>query len=117
MVELAGDLLSSQANDKGRGFSEYYRIGSDDRDESDAGQEEEGEARGRVIGLDSPFGVLGKLKVERGLTHEELLWGQSWASLVLESMDQPHYDPKAPKEEVEAEDGLNGVIDKLNKKR
>lgn len=117
MGKSAGALLNGEAADEGGGFSEYYRIGSDDRDELDAGQEEEGEARGRVVGLDSPFGVLGKLKAERGLTHEELLWGQSWTSLMLEAMDQPHYDPKAPKQRVEAEEGLDGVIDELRKKR
>ena len=58
--------------------------------------------------------MIGKIKAERGLTHEELLWGETWATLMLESLDQPYYDPKAT-EEVEVQEGLSGLLTELKR--
>jgi len=42
-------------------------------------------------GLHSPFGILGQIKDKRGYTHEQILWGQPWAILLLEMADAPRY--------------------------
>lgn len=63
-----------------------------------------------MIGLHSPFGLLGQIKRERGYTHEYLLWGESWINILLEGADQPRYDPDAaPEERIEWYDGAGDL--------
>ena len=49
----------------------------------------EGELRTVVDGLHSPFGLLGKIRIERKLSLREVLWRDPWMLLVLEQFDQP----------------------------
>ena len=49
----------------------------------------EGELKTVVDGLHSPFGLLGKIRIERKLCLREGLWGDPWMLLVLEQSDQP----------------------------
>lgn len=49
----------------------------------------EGELRTVVDGLHSPFGLLGKIRIERKLSLREVLWRDPWMLLVLEQSDQP----------------------------
>ena len=73
------------------GFYRYYRLdtahGEDDADAD--GARGEGELTTAVDGLHSPFGVIGKLRLERKLSLKEVLWGDPWMLLILEQSDQP----------------------------
>lgn len=42
-------------------------------------------------GLHSPWGLIGRIKAERGYTHEYVLWEESWINLLMETADQPKY--------------------------
>lgn len=42
-----------------------------------------------MVGLNSPFGMIGKIRKERGLTLSEVLWGEPWVIYLLEEVDQP----------------------------
>ena len=42
-----------------------------------------------MVGLNSPFGMIGKIRKERGLTLSEVLWGEPWVLYLLEEADQP----------------------------
>lgn len=61
-------------------------------------------------GLHSPWGSLGRIKAERGYTHEYVLWGESWVNLLMETADQPRYvkGDKAPV--VNSAEGLRKLI-------
>jgi len=45
-------------------------------------------------GLHSPFGVIGKIMDTRGWTREQVLWGESWISLIMQQVDQAKYVKK-----------------------
>lgn len=64
----------------------------------------------RVRGLDSVFGICGKWKRDRGLTHEELMQ-EPLVLLLLEDLDQPYtdYNGAADEEEHEVIDGADGL--------
>lgn len=50
-------------------------------------------------GLHSPWGVFGRIMTERGYTRKQVLWGDSWINLLMESADAPRYvsgKPRAP---------------------
>lgn len=47
-----------------------------------------------MVGLHSPFGLIGQLKEKRGYTHYEIMWGQPWLMYLLELADQPRYAKK-----------------------
>lgn len=57
----------------------------------------EGELRTVVDGLHSPFGLLGKIRNERQLSLQEVLWEDPWMLLVLENADQPRQRHKSDK--------------------
>jgi len=42
-------------------------------------------------GLHSPWGRFGQLMNERGYTRRQLLWGDSWINILMESADAPRY--------------------------
>lgn len=42
-------------------------------------------------GLHSPWGTLGKIMSERGYTREQVLWGDSFLNMLMESADSPKY--------------------------
>ena len=42
-------------------------------------------------GLHSPWGTIGKLKIERGFSHNYILCDESWINILMESADQPRY--------------------------
>lgn len=81
----------------GRGFSAYYRITRQQGADDDAGQgRKKGVKEGRVEKVSMAFGTLGKIKRRRGLTHEELLWGELWALLMLEETRPTLLQPSHP---------------------
>lgn len=49
----------------------------------------DGELRTVVDGLHSPFGLIGRIRIERKLSLREVLWNDPWMLLVLEQSDQP----------------------------
>ena len=95
----------------GRKFSESYSLGVGISEDAAGEAKEEDESR--VRGLDSVFGVIGKWKRDRGLTHEELL-SQPLALMLLEDLDQPYVDigskekRKAPV--IEGAGGLRSLL-------
>lgn len=50
-----------------------------------------GESKGYTDGLHSPFGKIGKIMIERGLTRRQVLWGDSWINFFMEGADQPKW--------------------------
>lgn len=66
----------------------------DDTDDTQDGSQGNGELKGRMQGLNSPFGLIGQLKEKRGYTHKQVMWGQSWLMYMLELADQPRYTRK-----------------------
>jgi hypothetical protein len=48
-----------------------------------------------MVGLNSPFGLIGQIKEKRGYTHRQVMWGQPWLMFVLEMADQPRYVKKS----------------------
>lgn len=63
-------------------------------------------------GLHSPWGTLGKLKIERGCSHEYILWREAWINLLMESADQPRYVKRNTAPVV---DGAEGLKQKLGR--
>jgi len=62
-------------------------------------------------GLHSPFGVLGQLKEKRGLTHDQIMWSQPWAMLLLEMADEPRYvKGQRPAPVVDNADDLRKIL-------
>ena len=62
-------------------------------------------------GLHSPWGSLGRIKAERGYTHEYVLWGESWINLLMETADQPRY-VKGSAPVVSGADGLKEALNR-----
>jgi len=48
-----------------------------------------------MVGLNSPFGLLGQIKDKRGYTHGYVMWKQPWMMYIIEMADMPRYDEKA----------------------
>ncbi len=42
-------------------------------------------------GLHSPWGMIGRIKDERGYTHDQVLWDTSWLNLLIEMADAPRW--------------------------
>lgn len=64
-------------------------------------------------GLHSPFGLFGQIKEKRGLTHDELLWGQPWIMYLLELQDAPRYvNKKLPAPVAESAEDINRILGK-----
>lgn len=63
-------------------------------------------------GLHSPWGTLGKLKIERGCSHGYILWQEAWINLLMESADQPRYVKRNTAPVV---DGAKGLKQKLGR--
>lgn len=65
---------------------------------------------GQMVGLNSPFGLLGKIKIERGLTHKDLLWEENWINLLLENADQPRYSKETPSVIANGAEELKNIL-------
>lgn len=98
------------------GFYDYYQILFDDDDNHDESEEFGASGKrglkGRMDGLHSPFGTLGKIKAERGYTHAHVLWGETWLNLLMESADAPRYTKK---QHIPVVDGANELKERLGR--
>ncbi|HHU96831.1 MAG: hypothetical protein QM237_10915 [Bacteroidota bacterium] len=65
-----------------------------------------------MVGLHSPFGMIGHIKRERGYTHDQVLWGESWLNLLMENADAPRYSKK---EQIPVVDGAGGLKEALGR--
>lgn len=63
-------------------------------------------------GLHSPFGTIGRIKAERGYTHEHVLWGESWVNLLMEQADAPRY---VKKRNIPIVDGAAALRERLGR--
>lgn len=92
-----GHLGASPADESGGQSSRgsrlffYYDV--------DQGDELSEEERGRFRGGKSIYGTLAIIQETFGYGHRQVLWGESWASLMMKISDKPHYDygEKKPK--------------------
>ena len=70
-----------------------------------------------MVGLHSPFGLIGQIKDNRGISHEEVMWGQPWLLYILEMTDQLRWDPDAKTEEnVTIVDSAEEALAALNRR-
>ncbi len=67
------------------------RSADENDDESELGANGKGELKGYTTGLHSPFGIIGQIAKERGLTRQQVLWGDSWLNYELYAADAPRY--------------------------
>lgn len=109
-----GGVCQNRGNEPSGGFYDYYQIlldsNADDDESEEFGAKDERELKGRMDGLHSPFGMLGKIKTERGYTHEYLLWSESWVNLLMENADAPRYTKKQYTPAVEGADELREAL-------
>jgi hypothetical protein len=63
-------------------------------------------------GLHSPWGTIGRIKVERGYTQEQVLWGEAWINLLLETADAPRYTREKHTPIVESTEELTNIFGK-----
>ena len=71
-----------------------------------------------MVGLHSPFGLLGQIKDNRKISQEELMWGQPWLLYVLEMADQLRWDPNAKNEDnIPVVDSADAVREALKNRR
>ncbi|HMM16314.1 MAG TPA: hypothetical protein PKC47_02120 [Petrimonas sp.] len=61
-------------------------------------------------GLHSPWGTIGNIKRERGYTSDQVLWGESWINLLMESADAPRYTKKRNTPIIESTDQLDKMF-------
>ncbi len=116
-VGIAGGYIHEDSTDESRiGFYEYYQIlldADDDDDESEEfGARRGRELKGRMEGLHSPWGTIGRIKSERGYTHEQVLWGEAWINLLMETADAPRYTRKKRTPIIESTEELNKLFGK-----
>lgn len=62
-------------------------------------------------GLHSPWGTIGRIKAERGYTHEYILWSESWVNLLMEQADAPRY----VKKRIPIVDGADALRERLGR--
>lgn len=86
-------------------------MGHPTRQRSDAAKGgDNGELKGN--GLNSPFGVIGIIKKELGLTHHAILWEIPWLLLRLELADAPTSEnEEQEKKVVVIDDDLSALND------
>jgi hypothetical protein len=97
------------------GFYEYYQISLDDDNDDDESEEfgpGRRELKGRMDGLHSPWGTIGRIKSERGYTHEYVLWGEAWINLLMETADAPRYTRKKHTPIIESAEELDKIFGK-----
>jgi hypothetical protein len=63
-------------------------------------------------GLHSPWGTIGRIKSERGYTHEYVLWGEAWINLLMETADAPRYTRKKHTPIIESAEELDKIFGK-----
>ena len=70
-----------------------------------------------MVGLHSPFGLIGQIKNSRGISQKEVMWGQPWLLYVLEMADQLRWDPNAKRNTVPVLDSADDIKNALQNRR
>lgn len=65
--------------------------GDEATSESEFGSSGKREVTGYTAGLHSPWGILGQVAKDRGISIRKVLWGDSWLNYQLYTADAPRY--------------------------
>ena len=102
-------------HERGAGFFEYYQISRDDEDNATEEFEPGGgrESKGRVIGLNSPFGKIWSLASQTGWSVNYILRKVNYTMLVMMLADAARYTTKEPVVKINTQSQATGLFTRL----